>query len=100
MTSSISWKRILGEGVVIVASILLGLGIDAWWDNRQAARLEADILSALALEVARNQASLRSDAADVEAALELIDRFLLSEADSLANVHPDSVASWVRALAA
>ena len=33
--SSIDWRRLLTEGVVIVASILLAFSIDAWWEERQ-----------------------------------------------------------------
>jgi hypothetical protein len=31
----IPWLRILVEGAVIVGSILLAFGIDAWWDAAQ-----------------------------------------------------------------
>jgi len=31
----IPWPRIFAEGLVIVVSILLALGADAWWDGRQ-----------------------------------------------------------------
>jgi len=34
----IPWARVLTEGVVIVASILLALGMDAWWSERDADR--------------------------------------------------------------
>lgn len=34
-THGIPWKRVVVEGSVIVASILLAFGIDAWWDDRQ-----------------------------------------------------------------
>lgn len=42
----ILWRRLLAEGVVIVGSILLAFGIDAWWDSR------ADALQSRALVVA------------------------------------------------
>ncbi len=35
MTRQIRWLRVLVEGVVIVGSILLAFGIQAWWDGRQ-----------------------------------------------------------------
>lgn len=35
MTRSIPWLRVFVEGVVIVGSILLAFGIDAWWEGRQ-----------------------------------------------------------------
>jgi hypothetical protein len=35
---SLPWLRVLIEGVVIVDSILLAFGIDAWWEGRQGGR--------------------------------------------------------------
>ncbi len=40
MTRQIPWIRVLVESVVIVGSILLALGIDAWWEGRQQRILE------------------------------------------------------------
>ena len=34
MSKEIAWRRVLVEGVVIVASILLAFGADAWWAER------------------------------------------------------------------
>jgi len=31
----IPWRRVFVEGGVIVGSILLAFGIDAWWERRQ-----------------------------------------------------------------
>jgi hypothetical protein len=86
----------LAEGALIVVSILLGLGIDAWWDRRQAAALEADILGALAVEVADNQGILRSDREQTEAALDRIDRFIRAEPETLGGAPADSIFIWVR----
>lgn len=49
MTSSrqIPWARILVEGVVVVISILLAFGIDAWWDQRQGRDAERVLLAGL-----------------------------------------------------
>jgi hypothetical protein len=33
MPRSISWSRTLGEGAVIVGSILMAFALDAWWDG-------------------------------------------------------------------
>ncbi len=42
----IPWPRIFVEGVVIVGSILLAFGIQAWWDGRQEAeRLQQTLIS-------------------------------------------------------
>jgi hypothetical protein len=46
------------EGVVIVGSILLAFGIDAWWEERQERAEETALLLALRAEVTRNLDSL------------------------------------------
>ena len=54
------WLRILIEGVVIVVSILLAFGIDAWWEGQQDQAEEQRILSALLDEFAENSDILAS----------------------------------------
>jgi len=54
-TRQIPWARVLVEGVVIVASILLALAADAWWDERQDLAEERRILTALSIEFAANR---------------------------------------------
>ncbi|MHC5066101.1 MAG: hypothetical protein ACYTG5_19240 [Planctomycetota bacterium] len=44
LTRQIPWLRIFVEGAVIVGSILLAFGLDAWWDRLQEAREERIIL--------------------------------------------------------
>ncbi len=46
MIRHIPWLRVFVEGVVIVGSILLAIGIDASWDRRQDAALERQVLLA------------------------------------------------------
>jgi len=46
----ILWLRIGAESVVIVASILLAFGIDAWWDQRQETNEAQQILLTLHAE--------------------------------------------------
>lgn len=41
------WMRWLGEGALIVISILLAFAIDAWWDGRQEANQRNELLQAL-----------------------------------------------------
>ena len=43
----IPWLRVFVEGVVIVGSILLAFGIDAWWDERQDRAVEQALLTGL-----------------------------------------------------
>ena len=47
----IPWLRVFVEGVVIVGSILLAFGIQAWWDERQERREETELLLGLAPDV-------------------------------------------------
>lgn len=47
LTRRIPWLRVLVEGVVIVASILLAFGIDAWWDRYQQRGEEQELLAGL-----------------------------------------------------
>lgn len=49
---SVPWARVLVEGVVVVASILLALAADAWWDGRTDRSLERDALERLYAELA------------------------------------------------
>ncbi len=40
MKPQIPWLRVFVEGVVIVGSILLAFGSEAWWDESQERALE------------------------------------------------------------
>lgn len=46
------YSRALFEGVVIVGSILLAFGVDAWWDGIQERASERDYLSRIATDLA------------------------------------------------
>ena len=58
MSRQIPWLRVFVEGVVIVGSILLAFGIDAWWDGRQERAAEAELLVRLDDEFRENQAAI------------------------------------------
>ena len=60
MTKQIPWRRILIEGLVIVASILMAFGIDAWWDTRQEDLRRTVLMEDLEAEIALNVDGLRS----------------------------------------
>lgn len=47
MRDKIRWSRILLEGAVIVGSILLAFGIDAWWDARGDAQRKEAVIEGL-----------------------------------------------------
>jgi len=51
-------SRFVVEALVIVMSILLAFGIDAWWDARQERREEAEILAGLHREFSDNRDAL------------------------------------------
>lgn len=58
-TSPTAWKRLVPEGIVIVASILLAFAIDAWWDEHKKDEDVRDILSLVELETISNLANLK-----------------------------------------
>lgn len=64
------WPRVLLEGVVIVASILLAFGIDAWWDRTQDDARGAEYAEALLAEVAANLQHLDATASGVQRSIE------------------------------
>jgi len=49
------WLRVMIEGGVIVASILLAFGIDTWWDERQLEREVVQELQSVGRELRQNQ---------------------------------------------
>jgi hypothetical protein len=52
------WLRVFVEGTVIVGSILLAFGIDAWWDERGEAQRRAGLISALVADFDEADAAL------------------------------------------
>jgi hypothetical protein len=55
--------RRLGEGVMILFSILLAFGVDAWWAERKAFSEVSDYLAAVSSEMSTNLDVLRADSA-------------------------------------
>jgi hypothetical protein len=60
---SISWEGLIIEAGVIIISILLAFGIDAWWNDRQEIEEEAIILSVLMGEMSMNLVRLENEKA-------------------------------------
>ena len=52
------WRRVLLEGAVIVASILLAFGIEAWWSEHQEAARRDALMEDLQAELVTNAVSL------------------------------------------
>ena len=67
MSERIPWLRILGEGTMIVASILLAFGIQTWWENRTEADREQRLLTALLAEFGQNADLLARAGSDYRA---------------------------------
>lgn len=87
------WRRLIAEGVVIVLSILLAFGVDAWWDGHRERVQEDTLLSNLlaGFEASRPDLIVRLDGARRMAAGNAAFRDLVGVGDGpvLASV-PDS----------
>ena len=66
LTRQIPWLRVFVEGTVIVASILLAFGIDAWWEGRQEEVRASEHLAALLDDVAANLQDVDEATRDTE----------------------------------
>ena len=75
---SIPMARVIGEGGIIVVSILLAFWIDAWWDGRQDRGQERQLLAQIQAESVSNRelfAQYRQHHSEIiEAAGRLLDR--------------------------
>jgi hypothetical protein len=58
MSEGIRWKRALIEGAVIVGSILLAFGIDAWWGERDEASRRTAVIEGLRSDFAAARVDL------------------------------------------
>jgi hypothetical protein len=76
MSKDLPWRRVAAEGVVIVASILMAFGIDAWWaerGQRAAERNELDnIREELVGDRGRLEQNVRAQARRAESAATVI----------------------------
>ena len=54
MSKQIPWLRVFVEGVVIVGSILLAFGLQAWWEGKEEAKNERQQIAALADDFSQN----------------------------------------------
>ena len=68
----IRWRRVVLEGFVIVSSILLALGAEALWQERNDRAEEQVVLTALHTEFVGNQGSLRAQSDGIDAAIALV----------------------------
>ena len=82
-TSRIPWRRGFLEAVVIVTSILLAFGIQAWWDDLQEQEEEREILIGLEGEFVDLQERLQRIAAYNRWAVEITTRLLSDSVSSM-----------------
>ncbi len=93
-----NWKRVALEVVVIVGSILLAFGIQAWWDGRQAAALEQELLTSLADGFEENRRQAEAVIGEARRQQTLIGRFIGMSAVEAERISPDSVYMFLRSL--
>lgn len=74
--SNIPWKRILVEGVAIIASILIAFAIDAWWENRQETESEIRNLVRVSAELEANSERILGKLKTIEGAIEATSTFI------------------------
>lgn len=102
MTASrqpIPWTRVLVEGVVIVGSILMAFGIEAWWDGAQERAEEAQFLASLAEDFRASRSEAESVISTYERTDRLLARLTSLTPDQLRSDSPDSLTAMVSALA-
>lgn len=85
----VPWTRVLLEGAVIVLSILLAFGIQAWWDDLSEAREETRLLRAVLEEARANQTMLEEEEAYQRAGLQHSRRILRLAGSDPANLSPE-----------
>jgi hypothetical protein len=94
MTTRAAFRGRLAEGAVILGSILIAFWIDAWWDGRQEAQLEAAMVSAVVAELDANRPGL--ELALSRASSDWVNRFIRLTPAGLESMPPDSVWEVVR----
>jgi hypothetical protein len=79
----IPWVRVLLEGMVIVVSILLAFGIDAWWDRARNHDLRSAYLTALKDEFESAAAEMSDQIGDHRSQLARIEGLLAGLAEGV-----------------
>jgi DNA repair ATPase RecN len=77
------WQRVLAEGLVILASVLAALAVDAWWDRAQARNLEEEIRAVVVAELRSDSSALEEALARNEVSLAATQEFLASSPPEL-----------------
>jgi len=91
VSKPVGWSRLLVEGAVIVASILIAFMIDAAWDLRSDLADEQDLLRAIELDMIANRQDIDRVIANHRRAMAATDLFLELTPDQLLRLSQDSV---------
>ena len=97
MQQGIPWGRLSAEGSVIVVSILLALGGQAWWEGRQERRQEDEYLVALRAELDQGLAMLPAAVAEVDDVLHAHES-LIAQFGATNLAPSDSLIYWLSQL--
>lgn len=87
------------EGLVIVSSILLAFGIDAWWDSRQEAQAFSRTLEGLEAAFSENVAGIEIHLDTLRILTDQVNVFLDSEPEELSRIPEDSAHTVLVAVA-
>ena len=99
MKGQIPWLRVFVEGVVIVVSILMAFGIEAWWDAAQEREQERDVLSAFVSELRNNAEHLERFRTLQQQQLDRVVVLLDATASDDPNISADSLDHLLAGLA-
>jgi hypothetical protein len=88
--------RVVGEGLLIVVSILLAFAIDAWWDGQIERREEQEILSALAADFSNTRETVLHTTALYEQARDSTYRLLGLMEEDLSLVPSSELFTLIR----
>ena len=79
--SNVPWPQIAVEAVAIVGSILLAFAIDAWWEEVQDERRQAQLISALVVDFETTKARLMTSIERADGLVDRSERFLQAVMD-------------------
>lgn len=96
--AAIPWARVVIEGLVIVVSILLAFGIDAWWDELQERERERTYLVALRSEFAFTGEQQAEPLSRARARTRHAAEALIAQAQGAQRAPDDSLYWWMSGL--
>jgi len=98
LTRQIPWLRVFVEGVVIVGSILLAFGLQAWWEGKQEREEERESLDALAHDFEAATDAIEEQLLVMDSILVAADIVLEWTGPNADSRHADSLAVLVQVI--